>query len=202
MKFKHYPARYIPGLKHYKSHNSIISSSLKCINIPSSKKRNYKTYTNKNKILSEYRVSNFTQNKPIFFITNKSKLLSTNKLWYLSRKKLISLIIGVILIIFGIINIISNTIVYTPMRFMNSLGGGVNFAITSLSLLIGVFILFTNKKRAVLGFILIAFGLLLITISIFFSLKMGLLPMSLLKVLLIFGSIFAGTGLIIRSIIN
>ena len=199
MKFKHYPARYIPGLKHYKSHNSIIPSSLKCINIPPSKKRNYKTYTNKNKILSEYRVSNFTQNKPIFFITNKSKLLSTNKLWYLSRKKLISLIIGVILII---INIISNTIVYTPMRFMNSLGGGVNFAITSLSLLIGVFILFTNKKRAVLGFILISFGLLLITISIFFSLKIGLLPMPLLKVLLIFGSIFAGAGLIIRSIIN
>ena len=43
-------------------------------------------------------------------------------------------------------------------------------------------------------------GITSIVLSIFFSLKMSLLPISLFKAILVFGSIFVGVALIVKGI--
>ena len=58
------------------------------------------------------------------------------------------------------------------------------------------------KRKHILGGILMLLGITSIVLSIFFSLKMSLLPISLLKVILIFGSIFVGVALIVKGILE
>ena len=58
------------------------------------------------------------------------------------------------------------------------------------------------KRKHILGGILMLLGITSIVLSIFFSLKMSLLPISLLKAILIFGSIFVGVALIVKGILE
>lgn len=103
--------------------------------------------------------------------------------------------------IIGIMRVFQNTIVYSPMRFFGTTKGGVSFATSTILLFIGI-VLMVLKKINLLGPILIFLGIITIVISIFFSLRMSLLPISLFKSILIFGAIFLGSALIIRGILE
>ncbi|MBC5629310.1 hypothetical protein H8S20_10430 [Clostridium sp. NSJ-6] len=93
---------------------------------------------------------------------------------------------------------LKNIVVYTPIILGNSLSGGANFATSSILLLLGVGIIFLNKKSP-LGYLLIIIGFSIVSISIFLSLKMRFLPTSLFKTLLIFSSIIGGFCLLIKT---
>ncbi len=108
------------------------------------------------------------------------------------------IILGALLIFWGIFNLLKNIVVYTPIIFGNSLSGGANFATSSILLLLGVGIIFLNKKSP-LGYLLIIIGFSIVSISIFLSLKMRFLPTSLFKTLLIFSSIIGGFCLLIKT---
>lgn len=110
------------------------------------------------------------------------------------------IILGMLLIFWGIFNLLKNTVVYTPLIFGNTLSGGTNFATSSILLLLGLGILLLNKKSP-LGYIFIIIGFSVIIISIFLSLKMRFLPISLFETLLIFGSIIGGLCLLIKTAI-
>ena len=101
----------------------------------------------------------------------------------------------------GIINIFKYTIVYSPLKFFGSSKGGVSFAASTILLFIGMIII-VFKRKHILGAILIFVGIISIVLSIFFSLKMSLLPISLLKAILIFGAIFVGAALIVKGMLE
>lgn len=117
----------------------------------------------------------------------------------LSRNNLSLIIIGVILISIGIVNIFKNTIVYSPFRFMYSSGAGVSFGTTSMLLFLGIIFLFLRRK-SIIGVVLIGCGIIIMIVAIFLSLKMSFLPLSLIKAILIFGCVFVGFTLIVKSI--
>ena len=141
----------------------------------------------------------------------KSNLLKKRRLPLLSIKrlknykpkknKLFNLLIGFLLISFGILSIIKNIVVYTPIFFGNSLGSGANFAASSILFLLGVLIVFFNRKN-LLGYMFIGLGIITIFLSVFLSLRMRFLPTSLFNTIFIFSCIIAGFSLIIKWIIK
>lgn len=147
--------------------------------------------------LKFYKRNFSTLNKQQLPLFHSNKFKNHNNKNY----KLLSLILGSLLMLFGIFSLIKNTVVYTPIFFGNSLSGGANFAASSILLLLGIGIIFINKK-SLLGYLFIILGFSIIIISIFFSLKMRFLPTSLSNTLLIFGSIIGGVSLVIKSVIN
>lgn len=133
----------------------------------------------------------FKRHFPLFSIKKSKFFCSKNYI-------ILSIILGISLIFYGVFNLLKNIVVYTPIFFGNSLSGGANFATSSILLLLGVGIIFINKKSP-LGYISIIIGFSIIIISIFLSLKMRFLPNSLFKTLLIFSSIIGGFCLLIKS---
>ncbi|WP_195988566.1 hypothetical protein [Clostridium sp. D53t1_180928_C8] len=113
----------------------------------------------------------------------------------------VCLLLGLFIMCIGIISIFKNTIVYSPFRGMYSTTGGVSFKTSSIILFIGI-VMLALRKRAILGIICVALGIVSIVISIFFSLRMSLLPISLINAILIFGAIFLGGSLIIKGILQ
>lgn len=111
------------------------------------------------------------------------------------------IIFGIVVMAIGIINIFKYTIVYSPLRFGGSSKGGVSFATSTILLFIGMIII-VFKRKHILGTILIFVEIISIVLSIFFSLKMSLLPISLFKAILIFGSIFVGAALIFKGMLE
>lgn len=215
MGYKRKNIRYIPGLKSYKGSNNTLVPKIDV-------KALYSYKSNKNKMTNKINLSssNTFKFKNYGFIRNlKFKSLSRmiNKIKYTinslfngrfnspiitiptNKRNTIQLIIGIILILFGIISIIKNTVVYTPMYFMNSLNGGVSFASSAFLLLLGIFLITYNKKKF-LGLILICVGFLVIAFSVFTSLRLGFMQTSLLKTIFIFGAIVVGIALILRYI--
>ena len=111
------------------------------------------------------------------------------------------IILGIIVMVIGIINIFKYTIVYSPLKFFGSSKGGVSFAASTILLFIGMIII-VFKRKHILGAILIFVGIISIVLSIFLSLKMSLLPISLLKAILIFGAIFVGAAFIVKGMLE
>ena len=93
------------------------------------------------------------------------------------------------------------TIVYSPLKFFGASKGGVSFAASTILLFIGMIII-VFKRKHILGAILIFVGIISIVLSIFLSLKMSLLPISLLKAILIFGAIFVGAAFIVKGMLE
>ena len=140
-------------------------------------------------IRKEHKTNNYKRRYGYDFQNNYNKL------------SILLIVIGAILIAIGTIGIFQNTIVYSPLKFFGSSKGGVSFVTSTILLCIGMVALVLKRKH-ILGGILMLLGITSIVLSIFFSLKMSLLPISLLKAILIFGSIFVGVALIVKGILE
>ena len=140
-------------------------------------------------IRKEHKTNNYKRRYGYDFQNNYNKL------------SILLIVIGAILIAIGTIGIFQNTIVYSPLKFFGSSKGGVSFVTSTILLFIGMVALVLKRKH-ILGGILMLLGITSIVLSIFFSLKMSLLPISLLKAILIFGSIFVGVALIVKGILE
>lgn len=108
------------------------------------------------------------------------------------------LFLGALLLFFGVVGILGNTVVFTPM-FMRGSVGGASFGLSSILLFLGIAIVFF-KRRSLIGYGFVILGVLCICVSVFSSLRVGFLPTSLVKTVLIFGSVFAGLGLLLKWI--
>ena len=144
-------------------------------------------------IRKEHKTNNYKRRYGYDFQNNYNK--KNNKL------SILLIVIGAILIAIGTIGIFQNTIVYSPLKFFGSSKGGVSFVTSTILLFIGM-VAIVLKRKHILGGILMLLGITSIVLSIFFSLKMSLLPISLLKAILIFGSIFVGVALIVKGILE
>ena len=140
-------------------------------------------------IRKEHKTNNYKRRYGYDFQNNYNKL------------SILLIVIGAILIAIGTIGIFQNTIVYSPLKFFGSSKGGVSFVTSTILLFIGMLAIVLKRKH-ILGGILMLLGITSIVLSIFFSLKMSLLPISLLKAILIFGSIFVGVALIVKGILE
>ena len=140
-------------------------------------------------IRKEHKTNNYKRRYGYDFQNNYNKL------------SILLIVIGAILIAIGTIGIFQNTIVYSPLKFFGSSKGGVSFVTSTILLFIGM-VAIVLKRKHILGGILMLLGITSIVLSIFFSLKMSLLPISLLKAILIFGSIFVGVALIVKGILE
>ena len=140
-------------------------------------------------IRKEHKTNNYKRRYGYDFQNNYNKL------------SILLIVIGAILIAIGTIGIFQNTIVYSPLKFFGSSKGGVSFVTSTILLFIGMVVI-VFKRKYILGGILMLLGITSIVLSIFFSLKMSLLPISLLKAILIFGSIFVGVALIVKGILE
>ena len=140
-------------------------------------------------IRKEHKTNNYKRRYWYDFQNNYNKL------------SILLIVIGAILIAIGTIGIFQNTIVYSPLKFFGSSKGGVSFVTSTVLLFIGM-VAIVLKRKHILGGILMLLGITSIVLSIFFSLKMSLLPISLLKAILIFGSIFVGVALIVKGILE
>lgn len=140
-------------------------------------------------IRKEHKTNNYKRRYGYDFQNNYNKL------------SILLIVIGAILIAIGTIGIFQNTIVYSPLKFFGSSKGGVSFVTSTILLFIGM-VAIVLKRKHIMGGILMLLGITSIVLSIFFSLKMSLLPISLLKAILIFGSIFVGVALIVKGILE
>ena len=140
-------------------------------------------------IRKEHKTNNYKRRYGYDFQNNYNKL------------SILLIVIGAILIAIGTIGIFQNTIVYSPLKFFGSSKGGVSFVTSTILLFIGM-VAIVLKRKHILGGILMLLGITSIVLSIFFSLKMSLLPISLLKAILVFGSIFVGVALIVKGILE
>ena len=140
-------------------------------------------------IRKEHKINNYKRRYGYDFQNNYNKL------------SILLIVIGAILIAIGTIGIFQNTIVYSPLKFFGSSKGGVSFVTSTILLFIGM-VAIVFKRKHILGVILILLGITSIVLSIFFSLKMSLLPISLFKAILIFGSIFLGVALVVKGILK
>lgn len=141
--------------------------------------------------------------KSTLFKKQRSHLFSMKglKTYRVHKNNLLNLLIGFLLISFGTLSIIKNIVVYTPILFGNSLGSGANFAAPSILFLLGVIIIFFNRKNFS-GYIFIVLGIITIFLSVFLSLRMRFLPTSLFNTIFMFSCIIGGFSLIIKWIIK
>ena len=137
-------------------------------------------------------LKNYTIRRNILAYGNLEKYKAYRK--HKTSNSRVCLLLGLFIMCIGIISTFKNIIVYSPFRGMYLTTGGVSFTTSSIILFIGIIILALRK--------LTILGIVSIVISIFFSLRMSLLPISLIKAILIFGAIFFGSALIIRGILE
>lgn len=137
-------------------------------------------------------------NKIFSILFRKQLFLYHNKRFKISNNKIFSIMLSVLLILIGTFSLMKNTIVYTPIILGNVSDSGASFAPSSILILIGLGIVFINKK-SILGYLFLIVGFSITTLSIFLSLKMRFLPTPLFKTLCIFGSIAVGVSLLIKT---
>lgn len=140
-------------------------------------------------------------NKIFSILFRKQLFLYHPKLFKISNiknNKIFSIMLSVLLILIGTFSLMKNTIVYTPIILGNVSDSGASFAPSSILILLGIIIIFMNKK-SILGYLFLIIGFSITTLSIFLSLKMRFLPTPLFKTLCIFGSIVVGVSLLIKT---
>jgi hypothetical protein len=111
-------------------------------------------------------------------------------------------LLGLVLFLLGLYFITQNTIVTTGFN-LRFLTGGYNppLGLLLVPIIIGIVLLFTMEKQT-LGWILIIIGVFIILIGILMGLHFYFKPVTLYKVILMFGSVAAGLGLMIRGVIE
>ena len=116
-----------------------------------------------------------------------------------SSKNAVLFLVGLVICGLGIFLVFQNTILYTNFSLMDLLGFNPPFGVVLLPLIIGVGILFFNDK-SIFGWLLIIFGLITIIAGILMGLKIFFKPVTLYQGLLMFCTITAGVGIMLKAI--
>lgn len=109
----------------------------------------------------------------------------------------IDFIAGMILLVIGIYHIFKNTsvgVLWMSRLFGFSLPSGI----VTLPILIGIGILFF-KHRSLIGWLLIAIGVVFLIIQIILSVRIAFNTTSLWQYFLMFGGTFGGVGLLMKA---
>lgn len=109
-------------------------------------------------------------------------------------------LIGLIIFVLGAFLITQNTIVRTGFNLGGFMGGyNPPFGLLLLPVIIGIILLFAMDSQ-VLGWILIAFGICSILLGLLMGLDIRFRPTTLYVVILMFGCVAIGAGLMIRGV--
>ena len=109
---------------------------------------------------------------------------------------------GLVFFGLGVFLIMQNTIVRTGFN-LGGLTGGYNppFGVLLLPVIIGIILLFAMDNQ-VLGWILIVVGICTILLSLLMGLDISFKQTTLYIVILMFGCVAAGAGLMIRGVMQ
>ena len=113
-----------------------------------------------------------------------------------------SLLSGLAFFVLGVFLIMQNTIVRTGFN-LGFITGGYNppIGILLIPVLVGIIMLFA-MKRQVWGWIVIAFGIFTILLSILMGMEIQFKPTFLFVTILMFSSVAIGIGLMTRGVIQ
>jgi hypothetical protein len=105
---------------------------------------------------------------------------------------------GLVMLVVGIYLIFDHVTVHTSFwRFLG--GAGTSFGATLLPLLVGLGVLFWNG-RSVIGWLLVAAGVLLILAGVLMNLDVYFRPTSLWTTIVMFGLVAGGLGLFAKGL--
>lgn len=109
---------------------------------------------------------------------------------------------GLAFFVLGVFLITQNTIVRTGFN-LSRFTGGYNppFGLMLLPVIIGVILLFAMEKQ-IWGWILIVFGICTILLGLLMGLEIYFRPTTLYIVILMFGCVAVGAGLMFRGVIQ
>lgn len=112
---------------------------------------------------------------------------------------LLNFFLGLILFALGIFLVCRNTYVTTSWHIWHVGNIGIPTGVVAVPLLIGIGVLFFNSK-SIIGWIVVVLGLVFLLASIILSVQIRFSTTSLFQYILMFGCIFAGAGLLLRSL--
>lgn len=110
----------------------------------------------------------------------------------------LSIIIGKIIVVIGLLLIFKNTMIYSGAGISRGMTVGTSCGVAFILLMIGIIITLFNKNSFI-GWALISIGVLLFFIGIIINLKMMFMPTNLLKAVMLFGIVALGIALIIKG---
>lgn len=108
--------------------------------------------------------------------------------------------IGIVLLVIGVVTIFKNTSVGV-MGYYGLFGSRIPSGIVTIPILVAIVLLILNHKSR-LGWTLLFIGIVLIIISIIFSVRIVFHRMGLLQFVLIVGGTFGGIALIARALLR
>lgn len=106
--------------------------------------------------------------------------------------------IGIVLLVIGVISIFKNTSVRV-FGYSGLFGTRIPSGIVTIPIIIAIALIILNPKSKI-GWGFMMLGVVLIIVSIIFSVRIIFNTMGLLQYLLMFGGTFGGIGLIIRAL--
>lgn len=112
---------------------------------------------------------------------------------------LLDFFLGILLVATGIFLVFLNTDVRTIWYSWSIYGYGLPNAVIVIPLLIGIGLLFYNS-RSLISWLVTILGLAFIIVTLILSVKIVFKATSLFNYLLMFGSIFAGSALLLKSL--
>lgn len=116
-----------------------------------------------------------------------------------SSNDLLTFLISIILLAVGIMLVFKQTSVSTISYAWHIGSWGVPTGITAIPIFVGILLLFYNSKSIVSWLVFVA-GLVFLILTIILSVQIRFRTTDLFTYFLMFGSIFAGAGLFIRSV--
>lgn len=123
-----------------------------------------------------------------------------NKDVKVERGEPIIFFVGLIVLFGGIFLVFKNTMTYSGFGYGNIFGGWQPPAgLIIIPLLIGVIVLIATDKT-VLGWLLIAIGILIILLGVLMSLKFSWRGVSLFDTIMMFGLVAVGAGLMLKGV--
>lgn len=127
------------------------------------------------------------------------KRLDNSSVTKKSDKTLMLFFLGILLLGIGIFMVFQATRVEASWHIWYLGSWGMPTGLVAVPLLIGIGVLFYNKRSAI-GWIVIILGIAFILITIIMSVNIRFKSTSLYVYILMFGSIMAGGGLILRAL--
>lgn len=107
--------------------------------------------------------------------------------------------LGIIVFFGGVFLVLKNTTTYTGFGYGNLFGGFQPPAgLVLLPLIIGIIVL-VGTNKLVLGWILVAIGIVIILLGILMSLKFSWRNVSLFDTVMMFGLVAVGAGLMLKG---
>jgi len=95
--------------------------------------------------------------------------------------------------------ITQNTILLSGFSLIELIGITPPFGVILLPMLIGIAMLFYNN-RSIIGWVLTCGGMSIIILGIIMGLRIKFMPITLFEGLIMFGMLFAGIGIVFRTV--